>query len=114
MSFVYLGSDASGEAGDNTPLSDYDVDFQSVLFGIYKNVEFKVGNTGAEATGTLTATGENTGLYDQVEFSQDNATFSSSLSLTLGSGEISETIYARGNWPASTPVASGTIMFDIS
>lgn len=77
MSFKWIHEDYTGftavdATGDNI-LEDDDLEISGIMIGDTKEIHFRLGNTGtSEASFQISASGVNSTIVDDVEFSEDN------------------------------------------
>lgn len=88
-------TDESRSAADAATLSS--LDFGYALYLQTKKVSFKLGNinSAGDQTYTVTISGLNSTLVADTLLSEDDTTYTSSIDVTVPSGEISPVLYAR-------------------
>jgi len=109
MSYKFISKDevvdSASEARGITTL-----DIGNCLYGMDKITSFRLGNVGASsASFDITISGINTTLVDDTQLSDDGDNWSSSVSLVLDAGVISDQIYIKHNARAGAVIDSGII-----
>lgn len=115
MSFKFIEElDIALSAGDAT--EEDELDMGGIFIGQTKQVAFKLGNTGASETiFTITASGQNPTIVDDVEFSSDQGgTWETSATVSgIAPNAVTERILCRYTPGEEEITASGTFLIRV-
>lgn len=106
-----MSAQYASEASEATSL-----DMGAVFVGQEKILKFRIANTGSsQADFTVTITGTNTNITDDVTLSTDGDTYAASVDVDgVAANHVSDIVYCKIKPDASDPTAAGTFMIKVT